>query len=253
MEGLKKYKDSLINSRVGLFKNQLEQLNRNTYRGIPDLQSNMILDISKYDADKAMWIAQLSFKGKIHPVELNIKPSEAKLLWNGKDELKVYPLKKLTETITDDLELVCCMPEIGFFLKFEETENDVAGKVNKEDESDKVFDKVEIDAEFPGGASAWTRYVSREIERNIDQLQDDGRSGTVVVRFIVDKEGNVSQVRAMNCAESGVTNCLSSTSKLAEVAISAILNGPKWKPAIQNGRQVKAYRRQPVTFQLAEE
>ncbi len=123
----------------------------------------------------------------------------------------------------------------------------------KEDDSDKVFQKVEIDAEFPGGTSGWTRYVTREIERNIDELQDDGRSGTVVVLFIVDKEGAVSEVRALPCAEAGVGNCLPPNSKLAEIAVNAIRKGPKWKPAIQNGRQVKAYRRQPVTFQVAEE
>ena len=123
----------------------------------------------------------------------------------------------------------------------------------KEDDYDKVFQKVEIDAEFPGGTSAWTRYVSREIERNIDQLQDDGRSGTVVVLFIVDKEGVVSEVRAMACSEAGVAKCLGPGTKLADIAIAAIKKGPKWKPAVQNGRQVKAYRRQPVTFQLAEE
>lgn len=118
---------------------------------------------------------------------------------------------------------------------------------------DKVFQKVEIDAEFPGGVSGWTRYVTREIERNIDELQDDGRSGTVVVLFIVDKEGQVSEVRALPCSEAGVGNCLPPNSKLAEIAVNAIRKGPKWKPAVQNGRQVKAYRRQPVTFQLAEE
>lgn len=117
---------------------------------------------------------------------------------------------------------------------------------------DKVFQKVEIDAEFPGGTAGWTRYVTREIERNIDELQDDGRSGTVVVLFIVDKEGQVSEVRALPCAEAGVGNCLPPNSKLAEIAVNAIRKGPKWKPAVQNGRQVKAYRRQPVTFQLAE-
>ncbi len=117
---------------------------------------------------------------------------------------------------------------------------------------DKVFQKVEIDAEFPGGTAGWTRYVTREIERNIDELQDDGRSGTVVVLFIVDKEGQVSEVRAVPCNEAGVGNCLPPTSKLAQIAINAIRKGPKWKPAVQNGRQVKAYRRQPVTFQLAE-
>jgi protein TonB len=118
---------------------------------------------------------------------------------------------------------------------------------------DKIFTKVEIDAEFPGGTNGWTRYVTREIERNIDELQDDGRSGTVVVLFIVDNEGVVSEVRALPCGEAGVGNCLPPNSKLAEIAVNAIRKGPKWKPAVQNGRKVKAYRRQPVTFQLAEE
>jgi hypothetical protein len=42
---------------------------------------------------------------------------------------------------------------------------------------------------------------------------------------------------------------------LAEIAVNAIKKGPKWKPAFLkvNGRNVKGYRRQPVSFQLAEE
>jgi protein TonB len=121
------------------------------------------------------------------------------------------------------------------------------------EDEDKVFQKVEIDAEFPGGNKAWFRYVSREIERNMDELQDDGNSGTVVVLFIVDKEGGVSEVRALGCSEAGVPNCLGPSTKLAQVAVAAIKKGPKWKPAVQNGRNVKAYRRQPVTFRLEEE
>jgi len=123
----------------------------------------------------------------------------------------------------------------------------------KSDDEDKVFQKVEIDAEFPGGTASWFKYVQREIERNIDELQDDGKSGTVVVLFIVDKEGAVSDVRAMPCGEAGVAKCLGAGTKLAEVAVNAIRKGPKWKPAVQNGRNVKAYRRQPVTFKLEEE
>lgn len=123
----------------------------------------------------------------------------------------------------------------------------------KGDDEDKVFTKVEIDAEFPGGNAAWTKYVTREIERNIDELQEDGKSGTVVVMFVVSKDGSVSEVRAMNCGEAGVANCLGPGTKLSEIAVNAIKKGPKWKPAIQNGRQVNAYRRQPVTFQLEEQ
>jgi protein TonB len=40
---------------------------------------------------------------------------------------------------------------------------------------------------------------------------------------------------------------------LAEVAVAAVKKGPKWKPAIQNGKSVKAYRRQPVTYRIEEQ
>jgi len=123
----------------------------------------------------------------------------------------------------------------------------------KQDDEDKVFQKVEIDAEFPGGNSGWTKYVTREIERNIDELQEEGKSGTCVILFIVDKEGAVSDVRALPCSEAGVPDCLGPGTKLAEVSVNAIRKGPKWKPAVQNGRNVKAYRRQPVKFQLEEQ
>jgi protein TonB len=123
----------------------------------------------------------------------------------------------------------------------------------KVEDEDRVFQKVEIDAEFPGGTGAWTKYVSREIERNSDEIMEDGKSGTVVVLFIVDKEGAVSEVRALPCGEAGVPNCVGPGSKLAEVAVAAVKKGPKWKPAIQNGKSVKAYRRQPVTYRIEEQ
>lgn len=111
------------------------------------------------------------------------------------------------------------------------------------DDEDKVFQKVEIEAKFPGGDKAWTRYISREINRYIDELQEAGKAGTCVVQFIVDREGNISEVEALTMKGT----------KLAEICVNAIKKGPKWTPAEQNGRKVKAYRKQPVTFQIAEE
>ncbi|RXK59149.1 energy transducer TonB [Lacibacter luteus] len=112
----------------------------------------------------------------------------------------------------------------------------------KEDEN-QVFTKVEVEAQFPGGEGKWNQYVQREVEKNIDDLVDDGQAGTCEVQFIVDKEGNVSNVEALTMKGS----------KLAEVAVNAIKRGPKWIPAIQNGRQVKAWRRQKITFRLPDE
>lgn len=116
-----------------------------------------------------------------------------------------------------------------------------------------IFLKVEQEAEFPGGNKAWSDFISKEVSRNIEELQDDGKSGTIVAQFVVDTEGNVSDVKVLGCNEATVANCIGTQSKLAEIAIAAIKRGPKWKPAEQNGRKVKAYRRQPITFKLQEE
>lgn len=40
---------------------------------------------------------------------------------------------------------------------------------------------------------------------------------------------------------------------IAKQCINVIKKGPKWKPAIQNGNIVSAYRKQPITFSVAEE
>ena len=117
----------------------------------------------------------------------------------------------------------------------------VEAPVVKEDE-DKVFTKVEIDAQFPGGVAGWTKYVRREIENHIDELSDAGESGTCRVKFIVSKDGSVSNVEALTMKGT----------KLAEIATNAIRKGPKWTPAQQNGRFVNAFREQPVTFTLQE-
>lgn len=119
---------------------------------------------------------------------------------------------------------------------------DNSGVVEAPDDN-QIFTKVEVEAQFPGGEEKWNKYVYNAIMRSIDDLVDDGQAGTVEVQFIVDKEGNVSSVEAMNMKGS----------VLARVATDAIKRGPKWVPAIQNGRQVRAWRRQKITFRLPDE
>lgn len=113
----------------------------------------------------------------------------------------------------------------------------VAAPVEKKEDPDKVFTKVEIEAAFPGGPAAWTRYVTRAIQAQQDEFTESD-FGTCVVKFIVDKNGVVSDVQATTMKGT----------KLAEVAVNAIRKGPKWTPAQQNGRYVNAYRLQPVTL-----
>ena len=101
--------------------------------------------------------------------------------------------------------------------------------------NDGPFSKVEIEASFPGGAAAWTTYITKQIVQNAEGFRRKD-FGTCIVKFIVDKTGHISEVEATNMKKT----------RLAKVAIEAIENGPKWIPAQQNGRYVNAYRLQPI-------
>ena len=111
-------------------------------------------------------------------------------------------------------------------------------------EEDKVFTKVEIEAEYPGGQGAWANYLRKNLN---GQVASDGGAGpgsyTVIVRFIVAKDGTISEVTPETSVGYG----------MEQEAVRAIKKGPKWTPAQQNGNVVKAYRRQPITFVVAEE
>lgn len=115
----------------------------------------------------------------------------------------------------------------------------------KKDETnyDEIFTKVEIESSYPGGPGAWMRYLNKTF-RYPQEAQDDGIQGTVVVQFIVDKEGNVSEVEAVSGP---------STGGLRDEAIRVIKKSGKWTPAVQNGRKVKSYKKQPITFKLEAE
>ncbi|MEP6952219.1 MAG: energy transducer TonB [Ginsengibacter sp.] len=98
------------------------------------------------------------------------------------------------------------------------------------------YSKVEVEASFPGGAAAWTTYIMKQMLKNGDEFRKKD-FGTCIVKFIVDKNGNISDVEATNMQKT----------RLAKIVVEAIRNGPKWVPAQQNGKPVNAYRLQPVT------
>ena len=104
----------------------------------------------------------------------------------------------------------------------------------------RLFTKVEIESEYPGGFPAWLRYLNKNFRYPEDALANEIQ-GTVMVQFIVDKDGAVSDVEAVSGPELG---------GLRAEAVRVIKQSGKWIPAIQNGRQVKSYKKQPVIFKL---
>lgn len=105
---------------------------------------------------------------------------------------------------------------------------------------DIIFDRVEIESSYPGGIENWRRFLLKNFHP--DKAIEEGIGGTVIVKFVVDKEGNVSDVEAISGPE-----------PLRLEAVRVIKKSGKWSPAIQNGRMVKSYKRQPIILQLQEE
>jgi protein TonB len=114
----------------------------------------------------------------------------------------------------------------------------------QEEDYDKVFTVVQIPAEFPGGIAGWTKYLERNLNRDLP-VENGAPPGkyTVYVTFIVDKEGKISDVQAENDPGYGTK----------DEAIRVIKKGPSWKPAVQNGRNVIYRHKQGITFQVSEE
>ncbi len=113
-----------------------------------------------------------------------------------------------------------------------------------EEDYDKVFTSVQIEAEFPGGKAGWAKYLEKNLNSQLpsENGAPEGRY-TVVVSFLVDKNGNISDVTAENDPKYGTK----------EEAIKVIKKGPPWKPAQQNGRFVAYRARQAITFVVSPE
>lgn len=106
-----------------------------------------------------------------------------------------------------------------------------------EEEQNKIFEVVEQQPQFPGGSvNGW---LADHIKYPV-VAAENGISGRVVVQFVVERDGSVSQVKVVR----GVDPSLD---KEAQRVISSM---PKWIPGKQNGQTVRSRFTVPVTFRL---
>src|SRR5665213_688232 len=125
--------------------------------------------------------------------------------------------------------------------KFYTTLYDSRGNVLSNEEAPQDYSGVyfycDTACTFPDGPAAWQHYISKAIMDHINDLSDDDY-GTVLIRFVVDSDGKITDVSPLTMK----------TSRLAMIAFNAIDGGPKWEPAVHNGKKVKTIRIQPVTI-----
>lgn len=106
-------------------------------------------------------------------------------------------------------------------------------------EHDELFKIVEKEAIYPGGAAAWMNYLQENINGDVPSLLG-AKPGVykVVVQFIVDTEGKVIDAKGLTKYGYG----------MEKEVMRVIKKSITWMPAIQNGREVRAYKKQEITF-----
>ena len=105
--------------------------------------------------------------------------------------------------------------------------------------NDMVFDVVEVMPQFPGGQIAMLKYIMENIKYP-EQAMKEGIQGRVTVRFIVEKDGSISDVKPV----------LSVHPLLNKEAVRVVKSMPKWSPGKHNGKPVRVRFNLPVMFKL---
>ncbi|MGJ7031582.1 energy transducer TonB [Niabella hirudinis] len=108
------------------------------------------------------------------------------------------------------------------------------------DEEPEVYSKVEKDASYPDN---WGQFLERNLRGEVP-VEHGAKAGNyqVIAQFVVDRAGDVSDIKIIKDPGFGMG---------AEVK-RVIRKSGRWTPAMMKGKPVKAYRKQPVTFQVTE-
>jgi len=105
--------------------------------------------------------------------------------------------------------------------------------------NDMLFSVVEVMPQYPGGQIAMMKYIMENMKYP-EQAMKEGIQGRVTVRFIVEKDGSISDVKPV----------LSVHPLLNKEAVRVVESMPKWTPGKHNGKPVRVRFNLPVMFKL---
>lgn len=127
------------------------------------------------------------------------------------------------------------------FCTMGEVPDDIDGDIEVSPE-ERILDVVyfaEEFPEFPGGNDALKAFLQSEI-RYPDVAKNNGITGTVLIEFVVEKDGSLTNPKVKVPLFPDCDN----------EAIRAIMSMPKWKPGKNMGKPVRCYYQVPVSFKI---
>lgn len=153
------------------------------------------------------------------------------------DEIKTQDQLMETKTAIGAFDVKGNDDANGEVLKIKETIAEPAPP--KHEEETKIFDIVEQMPAFPGGPAALMKWLSENMRYPV-VAQENGVQGRVVVAFVVERDGSITDVRVARGVDPS----------LDKEAVRVVSNMPKWNPGKQNGQAVRVKYNVPVSFRL---
>jgi len=124
----------------------------------------------------------------------------------------------------------------------DDRKTDVASKDNSQgetaanSESGEVFslEKIEFKPRFSGGLTTFYKYIAE----NFHVPEEEGLSGKIMVSFIVETDGSLSNIKVLKDIGYGS----------GAEAIRVLKKSPKWMPGKQNGKPVRVEYTMPISI-----
>ena len=171
--------------------------------------------------------SSIKFTAPVIKKDNEVKPEE---------ELKTQDELMKTKTAIGAIDVKGNDDKGGEVLKLKEA---VAQPEPKPEVENKVFDVVEQMPSFPGGPSALMKYLSENVKYPV-VAQENGVQGRVVVSFVVEKDGHITDVKVVRSVDPS----------LDKEAARVVKSMPSWIPGKQNGSAVRVKYNVPVSFKL---
>tara|TARA_B100000475_G_scaffold195218_1_gene171520 strand:+ start:263 stop:913 length:651 start_codon:yes stop_codon:yes gene_type:complete len=168
--------------------------------------------------------------------DLNLDDMEEEIIPITRQEVKPPPPPPPPPEI---IEIVEDEVEIENEVEIEETETDEEEMIEIEEDDDEFFMVVENMPEFPGGDLGLMKFIQKNV-RYPAIAKEYNITGKVYVSFIVDKKGNVTNVKIVR----GVDKNLDAE------AVRVVSSLPKYKPGKQRGKAVRVMFTIPINFTL---
>ena len=168
--------------------------------------------------------------------DLNLDDMEEEIIPITRQEVKPPPPPPPPPEI---IEIVEDEVEIENEVEIEETETDEEEMIEIEEDDEEFFMVVENMPEFPGGDLGLMKFIQKNV-RYPAIAKEYNITGKVYVSFIVDKKGNVTNVKIVR----GVDKNLDAE------AVRVVSSLPKYKPGKRRGKAVRVMFTIPINFTL---